>query len=120
MLCGLPALGGCSVGAALAAMTASGDGRLLPDQAYGADPRQCLDIWPAAGGGQGPRPCLAFIHGGYWQALAKDDCSYVVEPFVRAGIVVAMIEYRPCCLMRCLMTSASLACAKFSRMRLVT
>ncbi len=64
--------------------------------AYGADPRQCLDIWPAAGGGQGPRPCLAFIHGGYWQALAKDDCSYVVEPFVRAGIVVAMIEYRLC------------------------
>lgn len=64
--------------------------------AYGDDPRQCLDIWPAASGGEGPRPCLTFIHGGYWQALAKEDCAYIVEPFIRAGIAVAMIEYRLC------------------------
>ena len=71
----------------------------LPEKihvAYGTDPRQCLDVWPAAGQGVGAKPCLAFIHGGYWQALDKDDCAYIVEPFVRAGISVAMIEYRLC------------------------
>lgn len=65
--------------------------------AYGSDPRQCVDLWPASNRPvKGAVPCLAFIHGGYWQALAKDDCAYIVEPFVVAGIAVAMIEYRLC------------------------
>lgn len=65
---------------------------------YGRDLRQCFDVWHGQGPGDGgaAKPCLAFIHGGYWQALNREDCALVVEPFVRRGITVAMIEYRLC------------------------
>lgn len=64
--------------------------------AYGADKRQSVDIWMPAGATRTPTACLAFIHGGYWQALDKEDCSFLVAPFVAAGVAVAMIEYRLC------------------------
>lgn len=64
--------------------------------AYGPDKRQCFDVWHGHGGGTGAKPCLVYIHGGYWQALNREDCSFLVEPFVRRGITVVMIEYRLC------------------------
>jgi arylformamidase len=61
------------------------------DLAYGPHPRHRLDIFPATGGGRAP--VVAFIHGGYWQALDKSVFSFIAAPFVDAGVTVAMLGY---------------------------
>jgi arylformamidase len=61
------------------------------DLAYGPHPRHRLDIFPAKGGGKAP--VLAFIHGGYWQALDKSVFSFVAAPYVEAGVAVALLGY---------------------------
>lgn len=61
---------------------------------YGTHPRETLDLFtvPEAG-----RPLLVFIHGGYWQALGKDDFSFTAEGFAgeAAGQIanVAVLNY---------------------------
>src|SRR5512145_2441896 len=64
------------------------DGHL--DQPYGDDPKQRLDYFPAAENGA---PLLAFIHGGYWQALDKSDFSYPAPAWVERGVSFASINY---------------------------
>lgn len=61
------------------------------DLAYGDDPRQILDFFPAP---QRDAPVLAFIHGGYWQALDKSHFSHIAPLFIAAGIAVAVLGYR--------------------------
>jgi arylformamidase len=63
-------------------------GRL--DLPYGASARQAIDLFVP----QAERPpLLAFIHGGYWQALDRKDFSFVAEPLVEAGAAVALVGY---------------------------
>ncbi len=64
-------------------------GRL--DLAYGPSAPETLDLFPAAGGT--PAPLLAFIHGGYWQALDKSDYSYLAPAFVDRGFAYASLNY---------------------------
>ncbi len=59
------------------------------DLAYGPLARQKFDFFAAGKGA----PVLVFIHGGYWQARAKDDFSFLAEHFVAEGISVAMVGY---------------------------
>jgi arylformamidase len=66
-----------------------GDSRL--DLPYGADPAETLDFFPAAGAK--PTPLLAFIHGGYWQALDKGDYSYMAPAFTARGVAFASLNY---------------------------
>lgn len=61
------------------------------DLAYGDSPAERLDLFPVVGGA--PTPLLAFIHGGYWQALDKGDYSYMAPAFVEAGIAFASLNY---------------------------
>jgi arylformamidase len=61
------------------------------DLAYGPHPRHRLDIFPAKDDRNAP--VVAFIHGGYWQSLDKSVFSFVAQPFVEAGVAVAMIGY---------------------------
>lgn len=61
------------------------------DLAYGDDPRQRMDFFPAP---QRDVPVLAFIHGGYWQALDKHYFSHIAPLFIAAGIAVAVLGYR--------------------------
>ncbi|MFI0809553.1 alpha/beta hydrolase [Streptomyces echinatus] len=57
---------------------------------YGALPCESLDFFPA----RGPRaPLLAFVHGGYWQELGKDDSSFPARRLVPAGAAFAAIGY---------------------------
>jgi arylformamidase len=64
--------------------------------AYGDTGRQSIDLLrperPSAA------PVLAFIHGGYWRntRLTKSSYSFCVEPLVKTGVMVAMIEYDLC------------------------
>ena len=39
---------------------------------------------------------LIFIHGGYWQRGDKNWNSFVAEPFIEAGVDVALIGYTLC------------------------
>jgi arylformamidase len=60
------------------------------DLRYGPNPREVLDLFLPAGT---PRGTYAYIHGGYWRALSKEDFSFVAGPMLDAGIAVAVIEY---------------------------
>lgn len=72
-----------------AALREAADARL--DLAYGDGPNQAIDLFlPPAGR---DAPLLVFIHGGYWQALDRKDFSFVAEPFLAAGIAVAVVGY---------------------------
>lgn len=59
------------------------------DLAYGDQPLQKLDYYAAEKGG----PLLVFVHGGYWQGGDKADVGFVAEPYIRAGINVAVVNY---------------------------
>jgi arylformamidase len=61
------------------------------DVAYGSKPGETLDVFLASG--SSPAPIQVFIHGGYWQWLAKADFSFVARAFQPAGIAVVVINY---------------------------
>lgn len=61
------------------------------DLAYGETPAERLDLFPVQGGRD--TPLLAFIHGGYWQALDKGDYSYMAPAFVDSGVAFASLNY---------------------------
>lgn len=61
------------------------------DLSYGETAPRSLDFFHARG--PGPHPVLAFIHGGYWQAMDKADFGFVAPSFVEAGISVAVVNY---------------------------
>ncbi len=63
-------------------------GRL--DVAYGPNPGETLDVFPA---GRGPAPVHVFIHGGYWHRMDKADFSFVARTFHAAGAAVVVINY---------------------------
>lgn len=69
----------------------------LLDVAYGEQPGETLDIFPASGGSpaQGA-PVLVFIHGGYWRALDKADHSFIAPAFTQAGACVVVLNYALC------------------------
>ena len=62
------------------------------DVAYGTHPRCRFDFFPA-----GPdAPVIAYFHAGYWQGRDKDGFLFLAEPFVRAGIAWAAVNYPLC------------------------
>ena len=73
-----------------AALATSGLWR-LSDQRYGPRPRNLLDL-TADGPGRN-RPCLAFIHGGFWQEGSKEGSGFAAAALARAGWVHAAIGY---------------------------
>jgi arylformamidase len=62
----------------------------LLDLAYGDEPAERLDIFPAR---EEPSPLLIFIHGGYWRSMDKSDFSWIAPNFVQHGVTVALINY---------------------------
>ena len=70
------------------------------DVAYGSDPSERLDIFPAAPAGgvasDALAPVLVHIHGGYWRALDKRDQSFIAPPFVAAGAMVVLPNHALC------------------------
>lgn len=64
------------------------------DVAYGPHRHEKMDLFkPDTVGGA---PVHVFIHGGYWRSRFKAEFSYVAEPLVDAGAVVAVINYALC------------------------
>lgn len=66
------------------------------DLRYGEGEREALDLFLPRRGPRGGAPVLVWIHGGYWRALDKQAQSFVAEPFVEAGALVAMPGYALC------------------------
>nr|WP_221774090.1 alpha/beta hydrolase [Novosphingobium flavum] len=63
--------------------------------AYGSDPLQVLDFWPAAGV-KSPAPLIVFVHGGGWQRGTKDNATGRWKPahYPAEGYAFASINYR--------------------------
>jgi arylformamidase len=63
------------------------------DRAYGEQPGETLDLFPAR---KGDGTCMMFIHGGYWRALDKKDFSYLAPAWVDEGVSLAVVNYDLC------------------------
>ena len=60
------------------------------DVPYGPAPRQRWDLFAA---NNVAAPCLAFIHGGYWQRNAREDFAVFAEGVMAHGWAAAMVGY---------------------------
>lgn len=65
--------------------------------AYGSDPLQKLDVYPASGSAQkSDLPVVIWVHGGGWRTGDKDNRAGVnlCKAWAAAGIVVVNLNYR--------------------------
>ena len=62
------------------------------DRRYGDAPGEAIDIFPAR---KGDGTCMMFIHGGYWRALDKKDCSFLAPSWVDDMVTVTALVYVP-------------------------
>ena len=71
--------------------------RLSPrlDVAYGAGPRQRLDIFPPPAGAS-VAPIAVFVHGGFWRAGDKSNFSYLADGLRSLGAAVVIAGYPLC------------------------
>lgn len=72
-------------------MTAAGRAEL--DIAYGAAPRERLDLFRPDGI---PKGLAVFVHGGYWMAFDKSSWSHLAAGAVTRGWAVALPSYTLC------------------------
>jgi acetyl esterase/lipase len=64
--------------------------KVLRDQSYGSEPRQRFDLVLSS---KADAPTWIFIHGGYWQSLAKEDVAFVASGPLAHGFNVILVEY---------------------------
>ena len=67
----------------------------VTDIAYGPSAAETLDIFRTGSGGEPGLtvPVHVFFHGGYWQALGKDDFSYVVNALSGMDALTVVVNY---------------------------
>lgn len=65
----------------------------LLDQAYGAHPRQTLDLLRGPGPRQGT---LVYFHAGYWQSRDKSQFRFLAPAWLALGWDVALVNYPLC------------------------
>ncbi len=63
------------------------------DAAFGADPRQKIDVYAPAVSSS-PAPVVVFIYGGSWSSGDKDDYGFLGAAFAAQGFVTAIPNYR--------------------------
>jgi arylformamidase len=66
-------------------------GQPLLDAAYGSDPLQKMDIFPAP---NGAAPIIVYIHGGYWLRGDKTPYRFPAKVFNAAGATWITLNYR--------------------------
>ncbi len=67
---------------------------VVRDAAFGADPRQRLDVYAPHASSATPRPIIVFIYGGSWSSGTKSGYSFVGRALAARGFVVAIPDYR--------------------------
>jgi acetyl esterase/lipase len=94
----VPALASCSAVGAVNAVVpdAGGADRVAEGIAYGAHPRQRLDIYSPSGAatGQRPAPVVIFVYGGSWTGGSRADYAFVGRALASRGIVTVVVDYR--------------------------
>lgn len=87
-------LAGCEAGFSALRLVVPRKGyRVVAAQAYGADPRQKLDIY-IPDGLKAHAPVLLFFYGGAWQGGRREDYFAFGEAFASQGIVTVVADYR--------------------------
>jgi acetyl esterase/lipase len=84
---------GCSGPALLSATVPTDNMVMHRDLAYGGNPRQKLDLYVPSNAAT-PRRVLVFFYGGGWDSGSKDGYLFAARPFVEAGYIVAIPDYR--------------------------
>ncbi len=74
-----------------AAILAAPSVRVTRDLAYGAAPARRIDVIRPPG--RGPFPCLAFLHGGFWQEGSKAGSGFAARALAAQGWASALIGY---------------------------
>lgn len=91
------ALFGCS-GPEFLSLAVSRSGITVHENlAYGGDPRQKLDLYvpdKLDGKQTGKARLLVFFYGGGWDSGGKDGYLFAIRPFLDAGYIVAVPDYR--------------------------
>ena len=86
--------GGCSPLPLLNVLSDSNGYRLTADIAYGALPKQKLDVYvPREKSGE-PRPVVVFFIGGRWTENTRKDFFFVAEALTSSGCVVVVPDVR--------------------------
>jgi acetyl esterase/lipase len=83
---------GCSGLGILDALTPTGPYTATTDIAYGASPRQKLDVYRPQGSGL--HPVIVFFYGGGWESGDRGPYRFVAESLTRHGYVVVIPDYR--------------------------
>ncbi len=86
-------LAACSPIKVLNALTPSSTFTKTSSIAYGADPRQTLDVYRPIQAAPNA-PVVVFFYGGSWNSGAKGDYDFVGEALASRGIVVVIADYR--------------------------
>jgi acetyl esterase/lipase len=93
----VPAIAGCSPLVALNDWLVPAQGHVRhADIAYGAGPRQALDVyrpWPLAPEAE-PAPVVVFFYGGSWKGGERAYYRFVGEALTSRGIVAVIPDYR--------------------------
>ena len=86
-------LSGCSPLSLVNAVSPGGSDRSVASVAYGANPRQTLDIYRPEGGA-GKAPVIVFFYGGNWVSGERADYAFVGRALAARGFVVVIPDYR--------------------------
>ncbi len=87
-------LAGCSGTAVLNAVTPAAGVSRQAGLAYGAHPRQQLDVYLPDAPLAGAHPVVLFFYGGSWNRGERAQYRFVGEVLAGAGIVTAIADYR--------------------------
>jgi acetyl esterase/lipase len=86
-------LGGCSALDVVNAVAPTGDAAVASGLAYGAHPRQRLDLYrPAAASEQAA--VIIFFYGGAWEGGERADYAFLAQRLAAAGHFVVVPDYR--------------------------
>ena len=91
----LTLLDGCSALTTFNTFVPTDAGAVLAkaDIAYGAEPRQRLDVYVPDGAKAGA-PVILFIYGGGWDSGGKDDYAFAGKALAAQGFVTIIADYR--------------------------
>jgi acetyl esterase/lipase len=68
--------------------------KIADNVVFGPNNDNSLEIWSTAKKDAKPKPVLVFFYGGGWANGTRTEYSYAARPFVEAGYIVVLPDYR--------------------------